>query len=61
MLISKQLSEEEQEAIYRHVKARKERERRSKMTDEQRKKYNDYMRQYMRNYNQKGMTKNGSN
>ena len=57
LLISRQLSEEEQEAIYRHVKARKERERRSKLTSEQRKKYNEYMRGYMREYNKKKRVK----
>ena len=57
MLISAPLTDDEMEAIYRSVKARKERERRSKLTDEQRKKYNEYMRGYMREYNKKKRVK----
>lgn len=53
MLISAPLTDDEMEAIYRSVKAKKERERRSKMTSEQRKKHNEYMREYMREYNKK--------
>ena len=43
------LTEDEQEQIYRAVKARKEKNWRSKRTKEQRERYNAYMR----NYNQK--------
>ena len=57
MLISAPLTDDEMEAIYRSVKAKKERERRSKLTDEQRKKYNEYMRGYMREYNKKKRVK----
>ena len=38
------LTEDEQEQIYRAVKARKEKNWRSKRTKEQREKYNAYMR-----------------
>lgn len=57
MLISAPLTDDEMEAIYRSVKAKKERERRSKLTSEQRKKYNEYMRGYMREYNKKKRVK----